>query len=43
VDVPAMLLASFLEDFGFLSLNAQFRLPDIEEFWEAGGEVSDDV
>lgn len=38
-----MLRAAFLEDFGFLPLNTQLRLPDIEEFRVAGGQVGDDV
>ena len=38
-----MLSAAFLEDFRFLSLNAQLRLPDIEEFWVACSQVGYDV
>jgi len=37
-----MLSAAFLEDFRFLSLNTQLRLPDIEEFRVAGCQVGDD-
>lgn len=37
-----MLSTAFLEDFRFLSLNTQLRLPDIEEFRVAGGQVGDD-
>lgn len=38
-----MLCAAFLEDFGFLSLHTQLRLPNVEEFRVAGGQVGDDV
>ena len=38
-----MLFPAFLEDFRFLPLHPQLRLPDVEEFRVAGGQVGDDV
>ena len=38
-----MLCPAFLEDFRFLPLHPQLRLPDVEEFRVPGGQIGDDV